>query len=165
MKRVIIFVICVLLWFADNTLMPFFAIKGSYPNLLLIFLIFFSLNESMIEGIVLAIFVGLLQDFYFSSIIGINPLLNIFVSLAAYAIGQNIFKERRIIPVFLTLGLSVVKGVLVFCILFVIGISSKFDAIFYKAIYNAVIGIFTYKFVYKLMQSKTMMKRWKFKED
>lgn len=162
MRRFITILICVFLFIIDNTLLHFFAIKDYYPSSLFIFIIFYSINGDYWDAIEIGIISGLLQDLYFCQVIGINPLLNMLLCILAVFIGDNIFKEKALVPVLSLLGLSVLKGALVFGILYIIGMKSEIYLIIFNSVYNMALGLFLYKFIYKLLQKPFMKKQWKF---
>lgn len=162
MKRLVVILLCVFLLIIDNTLLPFFDLKGIYPSALFIFTIFYSINNDHWEAIRIGVFTGFLQDLYFSQVVGINPLLNMFVCLGAVLVGESIFKEKRLIPVMAVFILSLVKGVLLFAILYILGLKTDFQDVLYIAIYNMVLAIFIYRPIYKFLQKPFMKKQWKF---
>lgn len=162
MKRVVVVLLCVFLLIIDNTLLPFFAVKGFYPSALLIFIIFYSINNDHWGAIKIGVFAGLLQDLYFCQVVGINPLFNMFICLAAVEVGENIFREKALIPVFSVFILALIKGILVFAMLFILRIKTEFQASLYIAIYTMVLSILLYKPIYRLLQKPFMKKEWKF---
>jgi len=159
-----LFFLCVLFSVLDNTLVPFFAIRGYFPSLLFIFIIFYSINNGSWEGVWLGAFSGFLQDLYFFNGFGINSFINILLCAAAGFIGIGIFKEKRLIPVFSGLILTLVKGVLVFSILYITKVYSPFADILYNSIYGMVVSIFMYKPIYRLCQKEYMQRKWSFYE-
>lgn len=163
MKKILTIVfLCVLLMVLDNTLVPFFAIRGFYPNLLFIFCIFYSIINGSWEGIWIGIFSGILQDLYFINGFGINAFTNMLLCALAGFIGTSIFKEKSIIPIVSSFFLTLAKGVLVFSILFIAKIHTFFDDIIYNSLYSAAVSVFMYKWVYKLCQKEYMQKKWSF---
>ncbi|WP_139905175.1 rod shape-determining protein MreD [Clostridium thermarum] len=162
MRRLVVILICVFLFIIDNTLLPFFDLKGVYPSALFIFIVFYSLNTDYTEAIKVGVLAGFLQDLYLCQAVGINPLLNMFICLAAVIIGENIFREKALIPVLSLFALSVIKGVLLFIILYLIGLKTDFQDTLYIALYNMVLAILLYKPIFKLLQKPFMKKEWKF---
>ncbi|MDT8715272.1 rod shape-determining protein MreD [Clostridium sp. 19966] len=162
MRRIIIFLIGLLLFILDNTLMPFFSIKGYYPSLLFIFMIFYSINSEKFDAVIFGVFIGLFQDLYMSRIIGINPLANICVCLIAAIIGENIIKVKKIVPVFSLFLLSILKSSIVVGLLYVVGIKTYYNVILYRAIYTTIISVFLYRIIYNFMQKSFMKKEWRF---
>lgn len=162
MKRVVVIFLCVFLLIIDNTLLPFFQIKGYSPSVLFIFLIFYSINTDYVEALKVSIFAGLLQDIFFSQLVGLSPLANMITCVAAVAIGENIFKEKRLIPVGALFALSIVRGLFIFAILYAAGMKTDFQVAFYNSIYNMVLSVLLYRPIYKLLQVPFMKKQWKF---
>ncbi len=163
MKKVLIlFLLSIIFFIIDNVLMPFFAIKTIYPSLLLTFMICYSIANGKWEGLWLGVFGGMLQDVYFINGFGINALTNMIICIIAGVIGDNIFKEKSLIPVASCFALSVFKGILLFLILYLCGIHANVSDILFTAIYNMIISVIMYKKVYRFCQKDYMQIRWKF---
>lgn len=146
----------------DNTFMPFFAIKGSYPSLLFIFAICYSIIEDSWNAIFIGILTGLLQDIYLNNALGINMFINMLLCFTASNVGKNIFKDKSLIPIVSSFFFILIKGCMMFCILYILGTKMISITIIYTGIYGTIITIFMYKRVYKLCQKKYMIKNWKF---
>jgi len=163
MKKVLIlFSLSVLFFMLDNVLMPFLAIKAIYPSLLLVFILCYSIVNGAWEGLWLGVFCGLLQDAYFTNAFGLNALVNMIVCILAGVIGNNIFKEKKLIPVISGFMLSFLKGVLLLLILYLDGVYIDVKNIFFISLYNAIVGFIMYKKVYRFCQKEYMQIRWKF---
>ncbi|MCY6485075.1 rod shape-determining protein MreD [Clostridium aestuarii] len=161
-KMIIVGFLSILFLILDNTLMPFLNIKGVYPSLLLVFAMCYSIINGSWSGIAIGIFSGALQDVYLIGAFGINMLLNMLMCLIASKIGEAIFKDKSSIPIITCFVLSLLKGVLMFVILYILKIHFNVKIIFLNSIYNAVVAVFMYKRIYKLCQRKFMVKNWKF---
>lgn len=161
-KILVLFLLSIVFFIIDNVLMPFFSIKTIYPSMLLIFMICYSIVNGKWEGLWLGVFGGLLQDIYFINGFGLNALTNMIICIIAGTIGDNIFKEKSLIPVASSLALSVLKGALLMLILYLCGIYTNVSDIFFIGIYNMVISAIMYKRVYKFCQKDYMQIRWKF---
>jgi rod shape-determining protein MreD len=163
MKRILTVVfLCILFLILDNTLMPLLKVNGAYPSLLFTFALCYSIVSSPKDAVIIGVFTGALQDVYFLNGLGINMLSNMLMCAVAAEIGKSIFIEKSFLPVVSTFVLSLIKGLIVFSILFLINQYTQITTIFYCAVYNFVISIFMYRFTYKLSQKKYMMKDWKF---
>ncbi|NEZ45663.1 rod shape-determining protein MreD [Clostridium niameyense] len=163
MKRSFILgIILILLTILDNSFMPFIAIRGIYPSLLFIFIISYSIINGKLEGTLIGVFSGILQDIYFNNIFGINALLNMILCLIAAEIGVNIIKKKRVIPVITCFILSVVKGLLMVLINYILKVNINYNTIIYSSIYSAVIAIIMYRIIYNFCNTKYMEKDWKF---
>ena len=163
MKKILVLVLLsVVLFILDNVLMPFFAVRTFYPSLLLIFVICYSIVNGKWEGLWLGVFAGILQDIYFSQGFGINSFTNMIVCIMAGAIGNSIFKEKRIIPVISCFSLILFKGILMWCILYLSGVYVNMSKVFFPAVYDMVLCIFIYKPVYNFCRKDYMQVKWKF---
>lgn len=146
----------------DNGLVPFFAIKTYYPSLLFVFIISYAIIYGSFEGLWLGLIAGILQDIYFFNGFGINGFTNMLMCVLAGFIGNNIFKEKSLIPVVTNFILSLLKGVMVIIICYLIGKYVNIKMVIYQGLYNMIISIFIYKMVYRLSQKNYMQKEWKF---
>ncbi len=163
MKRVLTLVfLCILFLILDNTLMPLFKIYGVYPSLIFIFALCYSIVSSPRDAVIIGVFTGALQDLYFLNGFGINMLTNMLICLVAAEIGKNIFIEKALLPIVSSFVLSVVKGLIVFALMFLIKQHTNIEIILYHAIYNLIVSIFMYRFAYKLSQKEYMKKEWRF---
>ncbi|MEG2353706.1 MAG: rod shape-determining protein MreD [Clostridium sp.] len=163
MKKTItlILIVCSLL-VLDNTIIPMMDINNYYPSLLFIFVVIYSIINGPIDAVILGAFSGILQDVYFFNGIGINAFINLLICVAAAQFGKNIFKERMFIPIMSIFLFSVIKGISLYCILYVLGKEISLQASIYSGIYNMVIAVFMYRFIYKLSEKRYMKREWKF---
>lgn len=163
MKKVIVLVLLSILFFIlDNALMPFVAIRCIYPSVFLVFSILYSIQNGKWEGMWLGGFCGLLQDIFFSNIFGLNALLNMGVCIAAGVIGTKIFKEKKLVPVACCFMLTLIKGIFMMFFLNHYGIYVDITRILFVSVYDMIISIFMFKYVYNLCQKTYMQIRWKF---
>lgn len=163
MKKILtLFIICIVLLILDNSFVPFFAIKTYSPSLLLVFVICYSIINDKWEGLWVGVFSGALQDIFFSNGFGVNSLTNMIICVIAGEIGTTIFKEKSLIPIASNLALSLLKGVLVFIILYFESTHIDLSTVAYCSIYNMIVSIFAYKIVYKLCEKDFMQRKWKF---
>jgi len=163
MKRILtVAFLCILFLILDNTLMPLLKINGVYPSLIFIFALCYSIVSSPKDAVIIGVFSGALQDVYFLNGFGINMLSNMLMCVVAAKIGKSIFIEKSFLPVVSSFVLSIVKGLIVFAILFLIKQYTHIETIVYSGIYNLIVSIFMYKFTYKLSQKEYMKKEWRF---
>lgn len=163
MKRILTVVfLCILFLILDNTLMPFLKIYGAYPSLIFTFALCYSIVSSPQDAVMIGVFTGALQDVYFLNGFGINMFSNMLMCVLAAKIGKSIFIEKSFLPIVSSFALSLVKGIMVFSILFFIKQYTHIEVILYHGIYNLVVSIFMYRFTYKLSQKGYMKKEWRF---
>ncbi|MFD3157636.1 rod shape-determining protein MreD [Haloimpatiens sp. FM7330] len=163
MKRILTIVsMSVLLSILDNSLVTFLSVKGYYPSLLFVFVISYSIIQDDNEALWVGIFSGLLQDIYFYHGFGVNTLINMLLCLLAAKIGKGIFKDKKIIPIISVFFLSILKGCFIYGVLYISKIYINLNTILFIALYNMIVSIFIYSYVYKLCTKKFMKKDWKF---
>ncbi|MBU5483570.1 rod shape-determining protein MreD [Clostridium sp. MSJ-11] len=161
-KIVTLFSIVLILFIGDNSIIPFLAIKGFSPSLLFVFIVSYSIINGSWEGLWLGVFAGLLQDVYFSNVLGINALTNMLSCVIAGYVGINIFKEKILIPVATSFLLSIFKGILVFMLLYIVSVNMPLRNIVFNSLYNMLVSIPMYKFVFNLCNKDYMERKWKF---
>lgn len=161
-KTVTLVLLSILFCILDNSLMPFLQIKGYYPSLLFVFIICYSIISDTWSGLILGIFCGFLQDIYFCNSLGINMLVNMLMCLLANKVGKNIFKDKFIVPVLSNFFISILKGFLIFVILYILKQRIPIEFVLYTSVYNGIVALFMYKKVYKLCQKDFMIKNWRF---
>ncbi|MBK5241592.1 rod shape-determining protein MreD [Clostridium sp.] len=163
MKRILTLVfLCILFLILDNTLMPLLKIYGAFPSLLFTFALCYSIVSSPKDAVIIGVFTGALQDLYFFNGFGINMLCNMIVCVVAANIGKNIFIEKSFLPILSSFLLSLLKGIIVFSLLFVLKQYTSVGIILYQALCNLIACIFMYKFTYKLSRKEHMKKEWRF---
>ncbi|MBE6064664.1 rod shape-determining protein MreD [Clostridium cochlearium] len=163
MKKVAtLFCIVTVLIILDNSFIPFFSIKGFYPSLTFIFIISYSIINGIWSGIWIGIFSGLLQDLHFIGAIGVNAFTNMICCILAAFIGENIFREKLVIPVLSEFLLSLLKGLILFIILYALNMKLNVKSVLISGIYNMIISIVVYKLTLRLCSLDYMQKDWKF---
>ena len=161
MKRVILILICILLFIIDNSLMPFFSIRGVYPSLLFTFAILYALMSGYWEALFIGVLSGFLQDVYFINIFGVNMLINMLICLVAAYIGESVFKHKKFVPVISVGILTIIKFFAVAIILWFLHIKTNLFNFWIMVLYNIFIAFFMYNFVYRLCNRELMKKDWK----
>ena len=155
-------VIVTILFIIDNTLMPFLSIHGYYPSLLFIFVLCYAIINERWYAFGMGIISGFLQDIYFFNGIGINLFTNMILCVIAGEIGRSLFKQKIFMPVVSIFGLIILKGLVVYEILKIVGLYSSFYNVIFNAIYSLFIAVIMYKVVFGLYQKRYMMKNWRF---
>ena len=65
MEKLIVILVSIGLVILDNSLVPFFSIKGAYPRLLFVFAITYSIINGKEKAIFIGVVSGILQDIFF----------------------------------------------------------------------------------------------------
>ena len=161
MKKWILVLISIVLLILDKSFIPFLAIKGAYPSVLFIFAIAYSIMNGKKEGVIIGVLSGVLQDIFFYSGFGINSLINMLLCLVAAIIGENIYKEKRLIPVITAIILYLIKVVVIGFIFSLIDIKIDINAGVLTALYSAIIMFVSYKPMYRLYDSDYKKSDWR----
>lgn len=152
MKRLVLIIISIILLILDNSLAPFFAIKGAYPSLLFVFSIGYSIINGKYEGALIGSTAGLLQDIFFGNVFGVNALVNMFCCFFAGVVGEGIWREKKLIPTVTIFFGTILKFLGVYIIFFFLKIDMDLLRGIYVALYNSVIMFLTYGLIIKLSQ-------------
>lgn len=161
MKKWILVLISIVLLILDKSFMPFLAIKDAYPSILFIFAIAYSIINGKKEGVIIGVLSGVLQDIFFYSGFGINSLINMLLCLVAAIIGENIYKEKRFIPVITSIILYLIKVVFIGIIMNLIDVKIDFEVGVLTALYSAIIMFLSYKSIYRLYDSDYKKSNWR----
>lgn len=163
MEKLIIILVSTGLVMLDNSLVPFFSIKGAYPSLLFTFAIAFSLLNGKEKAVFIGVVSGLLQDIFFFNGFGVNSLLNLFLCLLVSFIGAGIIKTKRLIPVVSIFFITIIKCAGIFVIFYLLNIKIQFDKCIFMGIYNSIVMFFVYKLVMNVYDDEYSKQRWRFK--
>lgn len=163
MKKWILIIISLVFLILDNSLMPFLAIKGAFPSLLFTFAIAYSIINGKNEAVFIGVISGLLQDIYFYNGFGINALVNMLICLLAAIIGENIYREKKLIPTISMALLYLLKIFSIFIILKFVGKTINIEIGIYTSIYSSVIMFLGYNFVLRLYDNNYRKRSWRFR--
>lgn len=163
MEKLIIVLVSIGLVILDNSLVPFFSIKGTYPSLLFVFVIAYSMINGKEKAVFIGAASGILQDIFFFHGFGVNSLLNLFLCIFASIIGEGIVKNKRLIPVVSIFFITIMKYIGVIVIFYLLDINIQFSKSIIMGIYNAVIMFFVYKIVMNIYDDEYTKQRWRFK--
>ena len=163
MKKWVLILISIVLLILDNSFMPFLAIKGAFPSLLFIFAIAYSIINGKKEAVIIGVISGLLQDIYFYEGFGVNALINMLICLLAAVIGENIYREKKLIPTISMAFLYMLKVVSIFLLLKMAGKTINIEVGIYASIYSAIIMFLGYDFVLSLYNNNYKKRSWRFR--
>ncbi len=163
MKRIVIILISIILLVIDNTLLPYYSIKGAFPSLLFVFAIGFSIVNGKKEAVFIGVLSGILQDVFFVKGNGINALINLLLCVLAATIGENILKENRIIPVISTFILSVMKIFMAMILLYLFKQKVNLPVALLSSVFNSIVMLIVYKFILTTSNKFMDSEEWRFK--
>ena len=163
MEKLILILVSIVLVILDNSLVPFFSVKGAYPSLLFVFAIAYSLINGKEKATFIGVVSGILQDIFFFHGFGVNSLLNLLLCLLASIVGEGIIKNKRLIPVVSIFFITIMKYIGVIIIFYLLDIHIEFSRSIIMGIYNGVIMFFAYKIVMNIYDDEYTKQRWRFK--
>ena len=163
MKKLVLILLGILFLVIDNSVAPFFAIKGVYPSLLFTFAICFSIVNRGWDAIGIGVFIGILQDLYFAQGFGYNTLINLLLCFGVALLAENIFRHKRFVPILIVGGITIIKYFSICIVTNMVGIKVPIDfGILIMAIYNIIVAFFMYQWVYDISNKDYMKSQWKF---
>lgn len=139
--------------FLQSTLFGFYSIKGTIPDLMLIFVVFFALLNKLNKGTAYGFFCGLLEDVYLGRFLGLNALAK---GITAYIIGKiqgNLFKDNLVVGISAVFIGTLLNSFLLFLLSFFtidasyIGVNIL-PSILYQTVYNIIIAAPLYVWYY-----------------
>ena len=163
MEKFIIFLVCIGLTILDNSIVPFFSIRGACPSLLFTFVIAYSLVNTKEKSVGIGIASGILQDIFFFNGFGVNCLINMILCLLASKIGEIMIKEKRTVPVVVMFCVTTLKYICVFIVFYLLNIKIDLSKSIIMGLYNSVVMFFAYKYVISVYDDEYTKQRWRFR--
>ena len=163
MEKLVLILASIVLLILDNSLVPFFSIKGAYPSFLFVFAIAYSLINGKEKAVFIGIVSGMLQDVFFFNGFGVNSVLNLLLCLLASVIGAGIVKDKRLIPVISIFFITLIKYMGIFIILYLLNVEIHLSKSIFMSIYNSIVMFFVYKVVMNIYDDEYSKRRWRFK--
>jgi len=154
MKNYHVYLIMIINFIFQSTLIQGLSIKGVLPNTALILIVIISIFYGREKGLIASTTAGFLQDMYFSKAIGINLLI---YSLISYGIGgfkTKLMRENILTPILL-IFISTITYYFFLCIILFF-LREKLDILYIlkdvillETLLNIGIGLIIYKLLYK----------------
>jgi rod shape-determining protein MreD len=163
MEKLVLILVSIVLVILDNSLVPFFSVKGAYPSLLFVFAIAYSLINGKEKATFIGVVSGMLQDVFFFNGFGVNSLINLLLCVLASYIGAGIVKNKRLIPVISIIFITLIKYMGIFIIFYLLNIEMQLSKSIIMSIYNSVVMFFVYKVVMNIYDDEYSKQRWRFK--
>ncbi len=143
----------------QTTLVPFIAINGIRPDLLLIVVVSTALLLGKEKGVGMGFFSGLLQDLASGNIFGLNALSKLATGYLFGLAEQKVFKEHILLPILAMALATVGNGMAMMAILFLLGYKVDYSATLTYSIlpvlgYNILVSIPVHQIVYRILVNK-----------
>lgn len=163
MKKLYLFITCIVLLILDTSLSSLISIKGIYPNLLFVFAISISIICGPKTGLLIGLLSGACQDLFFFEGFGVNTLINMWLCYIVGYIGKSIWKEKRVIPLIMMFVATILRYIGIFIIMNVVNKTITIDKWFYVALYNCIIMALAYGKIYRKCNEDDNEFSWRFK--
>lgn len=162
-----IFLLSIALNILQISIFSSFKIYGVSMDIVLVFLICYSLLREDVECVILGLMLGLVRDCFFPGIFGLNTIVYIATAYILCSIERKIYKDAILIPMLSTFLFTSFKGILYYGYLYTASIKYDFVAhILYvvpiEALLNSIISIIIFRLVSKINTFKFMQEEWKF---
>ncbi len=154
--KIFLYAICIfVLVIIQSTFLEYIKIYNIKPNLLIVFVIAVALLRGNVEGAVVGLILGLLQDVISGRVIGFYGLLGMYLGVIIGSVNKRLYRENFFVIIFFTLAASITYE----SIVFILTVFLKYNAdilysfrtfILPEAVYNSVLSVFIYIIVIKL---------------
>jgi len=143
MRYIVLALLPFLSIFLQSTIFHHFSIKGSIPDLVLIFVVFFALFSGARRGTVYGLLCGLLEDLYMGHFIGMNMLAK---GLTGYILGKaqgTVFKENLWVGILSVAAGTIINSLTMAFLLLANGSGMEWEVAFttlYQCLYNLLLA-------------------------
>ncbi len=158
MKILIIGLLVIINLIFSSSIAPYISIMEIVPNTSILILVSVSLIERKINGGILGLFIGLLQDIIFGSTIGINALVYFIIGYILTNSNIRISRDNLTTPLLFSIGMIILYNLLYFIILYFTGVEVSIihyvrKKLVVELIYSAILMIPIYKGISKIFIS------------
>lgn len=166
MKRtfIIIFFLILIILLQSSNIIETIKIGNIKPNLVLIYLIFISLNSTEVFSINLGFWSGILMDILSQTIIGINSLCYTLLSYILNSLKTKVYSEKAISALIITFIVSIIFYILFFSLIYIFSERINFQNALIKivlpvSVYNSILSIPLFSIFNSLFVKKLWQKR------
>lgn len=148
----------------QSTVLDYLKIFNVKPNLLMVFIVIVAFLGNNIEGAIVGFFSGLIHDMISGKAIGFYALLGLYLGFCVGSLNKRLYKENIFAVIFFILVSTVVYE---YSVYFFHTIFRHSLDLFYPlrsvilplALYNGIVSIFIYIFVYKINEKYEVSKK------
>lgn len=156
-KYTITFVLIILGFLLQTTVIQSIKIADISPNLVLVLVVFIAYINGVYTGMISGILFGLLMDFQYGSLIGIYMLIFLLIGYFCGQLSRVFYKGDYIVPLSMVCASDLLYSLIVFLTDYLLrgrlNVKYYFGSIMFpELIYTLVISVFTYGvicFLYK----------------
>ncbi|MBO6303504.1 MAG: rod shape-determining protein MreD [Selenomonadaceae bacterium] len=138
------FLLLIVLYAFQTSLLPIIAYNGQLPDLLLLFVVSFSLLEGPKYGTLMALGAGLLKGLASGTFFGVDAFIYVVIALVVGKFNNQVFREARFLPLVTSVGASVAYYVIFVVFLFMLGF--RFSII--NHVQSVLLPMVIYQFIF-----------------
>ncbi|MBQ7265071.1 MAG: rod shape-determining protein MreD [Firmicutes bacterium] len=116
MEFVVLFIVNILVFILQSSVVSHFEIMGITANLMLMFVISTAIIKGPGKGLFCGIVMGLLQDFYFCEYVGCNFFIYALIAYIAGTSCKNLVKDNIFLPLICSVASTLIYNVLFYVI-------------------------------------------------
>jgi len=170
MKYWVVTAILLFNFIIQSTILPFLQIVGIQPDTLIVIVSCFGLLGGTGYGLFTGLAGGLLQDILYGGPVGLNALHYMIIGFLTGLLYDRIFTGRFIVPTFIALCGSLLRGLMMMAYLYFTRVSVSLNngftlVLLPEALYTAIFMPFTYYLMSLLFQYRFMKKKWHFRRS
>lgn len=155
MRIIIVSIILIVNLILQSTYFEYIQIFGIKPNTAIIIIVSFAMMRGSFEGAIIGFCSGLLQDILFSSSIGTNAILGLYIGYFCGKVNKDFFSENYFLELFLCIASVFCYECIIYIFGFLVRGRTNFIYFFYRiilpeVIYTSVISLVIYKLIYKI---------------
>lgn len=153
MRYVVLLFLPILAIFLQSTFFHAYSIKGTVPDIVLIFVIFYALLNGAGKGTIYGLLCGLLEDLYTGRFIGISAISKAITAFAVGKLQGNVFKENILVAITAVVVGTLINSVLLLLLALISFKLFKIDShifleMLFQVIYNTLITAPVYIWYY-----------------
>lgn len=142
MKKLLTYLTLIILTVLQTTLFPHLRVMNVMPNLVLVFVVCYSMYADPVPATVFAIAAGLLFDVYQASNIGFNSIMMMYIGLGLSCLTSGYVKSN-IFTVLVCVAVTtlIYEGIYAFLLYFIFGkvtVSTMWSVASFETVYNTV---------------------------
>jgi rod shape-determining protein MreD len=154
-KRFVIPAVLLLLICLQNSLFEYIKIFGVKPDIVLTFVICFTLIRGNPEGTIVGAAGGIVEDVFFGGSFGINSIACMISAYFTGLVEEKIYKDNIFIPGIFTFCATIVKEMIVFLFMYLTRASMDISIVFThiivpEAIYNTILAVIFFRYLVKI---------------
>ena len=155
LRKIIVAILILISFLLESAVFNHFALAGIVPKLTIILTSSFGFMRGEKEGMVIGFCCGLLNDVFFSDVLGFYALILTYIGYINGKFSRIFYPEDIKLPIALIVVSDLSYGVLCYILLFLL--RGRFDFLYYftrvilpEALYTIVVTVFLYPIILKI---------------